>query len=97
MKDYITNPSLSRIDNITCLQTLTAQKKHIFKQTVRAVLFLVRQGLALCGDKEEINSIKHPRKLLALLKDDAERDDILNEHLKHPIHICYLHISKIAK
>ena len=60
--DAITNPSCSRIDVIsdTCLQTRIAQNKHILQQIVRAVLFLWRQGLAFCGDKEDINSSKNP-------------------------------------
>ena len=62
----------------TCFQTCIAQIKHIFKQIVHAVLFLGRQSLALHGDKEDINSTKNPVKFLALLKDYAERDDILN-------------------
>ena len=51
---------------------------------VRAVLFLGRQGLTFRDDKEDINSAKNPGNFLALLKDYAERDDTLNEHLQHP-------------
>ena len=78
LKDTITNPSSSRIDVIsdTRLQTRIAQNEHIFKQIVRAVLFLGRQGLAFRGDKEDI---KNPGNFLALLKDYAERDNMATQ------------------
>ena len=77
------NPSSSRIDVISNanLQARIAQNKHILKQIVRAILFLGKQGLALCGDTEDIDSSKNPGNFLALLKHYAEQDEILNAHL----------------
>ena len=86
LKDSIMNPSSSKIDVISNanLEARIAQNKHILKQIVRAILFLGKQGLALHGDTENIDSSKNPGNFLALLKHYAEQDEILNAHLQHP-------------
>ena len=87
LKVSILNPTSSRIDifSDSWLQTRIAQNKHILQQIFCAILFLGKQGLAFCGDNEDINSSKNPGNFLALLKDYAEQDEILKAHLQHLI------------
>ena len=99
LKDSIVNPTSSRIDifSDSWLQTRIAQNKHILQQIVRAIVFLGKQGLAFCGDNEDINSSKNPGNFLALLKDYAEHDEILKAHLQHPLARNATYISQDHK
>ena len=85
LKTTIENPS-SRIDVIvsSALQSRIAENKHILKQIVRAILFLVKQGLPFRGDAEDVRSQKNSGNFLALLKMLAESDSLLHSHLYQP-------------
>ena len=84
-KSAVENPA-TRTDVIsnTALQLRNETNKHIIQKIIRSVIFLVKQGLPLCGDKEKITSKVNPGNFLALLKSFAETDSILHSHLYTP-------------
>ena len=60
------------------------ENKHIFGQIVRAILYLTKQGLALRGHREDLEEGSNPGDFLALMKDFAQSDKILQSHLEKP-------------
>ena len=60
------------------------KNRHILRQIVRAILFLAKQGIALHGKKEDLTARKNPGNFLALLKDFAENDKVVLDHLYTP-------------
>ena len=58
------------------IQVRINENKHILRQIV--------QGLPFRGDTEELNLRKNPGNFLALLKNYAETDEILHQHLNNP-------------
>ena len=85
LKSTIDNPA-RRIDVMasSALQIRMNENKHILRQIVRAIIYLGRQGLPLRGDNEEVNHCKNPGNCLALLKNYAQTDEILFNHLNSP-------------
>ncbi len=86
LKATIDNPS-SRLDVMidSALQDRRTTNKHILQEIVRAILYLTKQGLPLCGHREQISSNANPGNFLALLKDRATTDTILKKHLEQPL------------
>ena len=68
----------------SALQVRINENKHILCQIVRAIIYLGKQGLPIRGDTEELNLCKNPGNFLALLKNYAETDEILHQHLNNP-------------
>ena len=56
---------------------------HVLKQIVRAILYLGKQGIPVRGDRESESMAggTNPGNFLALLKEFAEKDLILKQHL----------------
>ena len=98
-KSTTDNPA-RRIDVMasSALQIRMNENKHILRQIVRAIIYLGRQGLPLRGDNEEVNHCKNPGNCLALLKNYAQTDEILFNHLNSPrAKKCYVHLSMVTK
>lgn len=60
------------------------ENKHIIRQIVCAVLCLAKQGLPFCGDVENLQHSKNPGIFFTLLKNYAETDVMLFNHLNSP-------------
>ena len=68
----------------SAIQVRINENKHILRQIVCAIIYLGKQGLPFRGDTEELNLCKNPGNFLALLKNYAETDEILHQHLNNP-------------
>ena len=78
----------SRIDVMANAQLAQrrAENLHILEQIVRAVCYLAKQGLALRGNREAESMATggNPGNFLALLKEFAVDDKVLQDHLASP-------------
>ena len=85
LKETIDNPN-SRLDvmSSSILQSNITENKHIFKQIVRAIEYLAKQGLAFRGHRERTESTSNPGNFLSLLRVFSEDDDVLRTHLQKP-------------
>ena len=60
------------------------ENKHIFGQIVHTILYLTKQGLALRGHREDLEEGSNPGDFLALMKDFAQSDKVLQSQLEKP-------------
>ncbi len=84
LKLSVENPS-TRVDVMfsDSIQKKITENEHILRQIVRAILFLVKQGLPFRGNAEKVSLSSNPGNFLALLKSFAETDPLY--HLYHPL------------
>ena len=86
LRGIVDNPA-GRVDVMEskALQDRLTVNKQILQEIVRAILFLTKQGLPLCGHREQIACNTNPGNFLLLLKDRATTDTILRNHLEQPL------------